>query len=84
MKDHQTRESPSHTTAHTQAVTIAAAGADKETASNWGGNEAEKNKNKTKGLHACTHLFMAFTISLFIYLFFLALLFMQKHGMNLH
>lgn len=40
MKDHQTQESPSHTTAHTQAVTIAAAGADKETAPNWGGNEA--------------------------------------------
>lgn len=40
MKDHQTRESPSQTTAHAEAVTIAAAGADKETAPNWGGNEA--------------------------------------------
>lgn len=82
MKDHQTRESPSHTTAHAQAVTIAAAGADKETAPNWGGMRLKKQKQNKRS--ACMHTSIYGIYHLLIYLFILALLFMQKHGMNLY
>lgn len=68
MKDHQTRESPSHTTAHAQAVTIAAAGADKETAPNWGGMRLKKTKTKQKVcMHAHIYLWDLPSPYLFIY-----------------